>query len=105
MGMVWQLRERRFLIPHWPYRSTPGRDSDLEFLAEELFCLCHLSVPFCELLKRKEILYALTNLDALLLYLGDDVGSGCVWMVLNALCDPFSRLSQSRLEPLHLLLG
>jgi hypothetical protein len=38
--------------------------------------------PICELPKRKQIFYGLTNLEAVLFYLGDDLGSGCVWIFL-----------------------
>jgi hypothetical protein len=45
----------------------------------------------------------LTNLGAMRLHLGDDIGFGCVGIVLEVLSDLFSAFRQSGVELLFLL--
>ena len=65
-------------------------------MAEELFCLCHLSVPLGELVRRKETYNALTNLGAMLLHLGDTSALVVQGFVFKIFSNLFFVLSQEQ---------
>jgi len=77
----------------------------IEFLAEELLAFRNFVVPLGQLFRSQKLDYPLTNLVAVRLHLGNNVGSGCARIVLQVIPDLFPRFRQSGGKLFLLLVG